>query len=115
VLWLAMSVFLVQAASDRDPLSLRVRPQLATSPAAFRATARIEPHEDNRRLTLTADSPLFYQSSTVPLDGLNAVGALTRVFDRLPAGTYTIEATLERSDGTRLVETLEVKVLGPKR
>jgi hypothetical protein len=110
-----MTIFLVQAEAEKDPLTLAVRPQVATSPAAVRATVRIAPHEGNRRLTLTADSPAFYQSSTISLDGVNAVGGLTRVFDRLPAGTYIIEATLERGDGTKLVETLEVKVLGPKR
>lgn len=94
------------------PLTLEVTPQAAVSPATIRVTARIVRDAANRRLTISADSPAFYRSSSISLEGSESVGALTRVFESLPAGTYVVKATLERNDGTTIEEQLDLKILG---
>lgn len=98
---------------DAKPLELRVRPKAAQSPATIRVTALIERHPDNRKITIEAESGAFFRSSSSSLDGADAPKSYTRVFASLPAGTYTVTATVERNDGTKLVEVATVKVFGP--
>lgn len=94
-----------------DPLILRVNPAFATSPGAVRARVSVEPHADNESLKIVADSPTFYRSSTIMLDGESAARSYTMFFERLPAGEYEIRAAVERSDGTSLLEVQPVTIL----
>jgi hypothetical protein len=110
-----LAALLLVPATPREPLELTVRPQAATSPATIRVSARIVRHEANRRLTIRADAPRFFRSSSISLDGAASVGALTRVFSELPPGEYEIEAILERNDGSRITQRSAVKVVGSER
>jgi hypothetical protein len=95
-----------------DPLSLSVTPSVCLSPCEIRATVRIEPHADNRRLVLTADSERFRRSSATSLEGAAAARTHVRTFRRLPAGTYVVTVRLERSGADAIVKELEILVKG---
>jgi hypothetical protein len=100
------------ADSEKTPdLSLRVDPAVTMSPGSFRATAFIEPDGTNRRLVLLVDSPDYYRSSTTFLEGSAAARSHEMVFRQLPAGTYRVEARLERNDGTHVVDGAVVQVV----
>jgi hypothetical protein len=119
VTWIIAALLLSTPAAsftidDEAALTLDVTPQAAVSPATIRVTARIVRDDANRRLTISADSPVFYRSSSISLEGSESVGALSRVFERLPAGAYVVKATLERNDGTTIVEQLDLKIIGRK-
>lgn len=105
------------AAQEAEPeeLWLSVLPQTCVSPCAVRARAVIEPHPDNRRLTLLADSLHYRRSSTVFLDGEFAARAHEMVFKLLSPGRYVVEVRLRRTDGEVIVESYPVNVSGGER
>lgn len=83
-----------------DPLGMRLQPSFVTSaPAILRVLATVETHADNRELEVVAESPSFYRSSTVSLDGDRAPRLNAFVFRNLPDGQYEITATLKGMRG----------------
>lgn len=116
VLWVLLPLLLTTP-HEAEPaaLTLQVMPTVSMSPANVRVTATVERHEDNRRLTVTANSPSFYRSSSMSLNGAQAARTYTRVFTGLPAGQYVIEATIERSDGQAVHQRIDVVVAGSER
>ncbi len=81
-------------ASDGSPLTLRVTPRLAWIGSAVQALVRITPDDRNRRLRITVDSPDYYRSSDVTLDGAEARQSHLLLLTSLPAGSYAIQAVV---------------------
>ena len=77
-----------------ERLATRMWPTFAIAPGALRVRATIETNPGNRAIRIVADSPGFYRSSEIPLDGENAPRTTVVDFDSLPAGTYEVTATL---------------------
>jgi hypothetical protein len=96
------------------PLRLAVSPLFSASPGAFRATAIVEPHAENRWLVLRAESTDYYRSSTIQLFGARAARRHEMFFERLPSGQYLIEARIERTNGDRIVTDAVVHVIDPR-
>jgi hypothetical protein len=94
-----------------EPVGLRVRPAVAFAPAFLKVHAVVEPDADNRSLEIVADSPEFYRSSQVPLDGDQAARTTTLEFRDLPTGTYEVTAILTGARGRRGAVTQRVTVL----
>jgi hypothetical protein len=69
------------------------------APANLIVRAMILQNPDNRAVEVVAESPDFYRSSEVELDGENAPRTNTFEFRSLPSGTYEVKATLIGSDG----------------
>jgi hypothetical protein len=59
----------------------------------------VEPDSSNRAIQVTAESPDWYRSSQVQLDGDTAPRRNTFEFRDLPSGAYEIHATLLGPDG----------------
>lgn len=97
--------------AERPRLELTVYPSIGTAPATVRATATVARHPANQALTMTADCPRYLRRTTIELDG--RTDALTHIlhFDALPACTYEISATLDRSDGPDIRDALSVVVI----
>jgi hypothetical protein len=93
-----------------DRLELRVRPKMAPSPGWFRATAMVERHASNRRLTFAAESEDYYRSSSISLDGAESARTHSVTFQQLPPGKYDITVILERNDGPVIVAADVVSV-----
>ncbi len=95
------------------PVTMRLSSRLAFAPAVVRSTVRVTPHPDNRLLRLTLDSPDYYRSSDVQLDGASAASAHFFNWTSLPAGSYSVVATVFGPDGPRAqtVATLDVRGL----
>src|SRR5829696_8583084 len=55
-----------------EQLSIAVSPAQSFAPSNLRVRVRLEPHAQNRRLAVIADSVDFYRSSEVQLDGEQA-------------------------------------------
>jgi hypothetical protein len=87
------------------------------APAVILARSRlivetaVEPDSDNRAIQVIAESPEFYRSSEVQLNGVTAPRRNTFEFKDLPNGVYEIRAMLLGSDGQQralVVRKLEV-------
>ena len=101
--WLIpLSILLVTGvtAADADEcMSMRVSPRQALAPVNLRVSVRIEPNADNRVLTIVADSPEFYRSSQIQLEGELAPKTFTIEYPNVPGGTYEVTSVLVNSMG----------------
>jgi hypothetical protein len=101
--WLIpLSFFLVTgitAADAGECLSMNVSPRQALAPVNLRVSVRIEPNADNRVLMIVADSPEFYRSSQIQLEGDRAPKTFRIEYPNVPGGEYQITSVLVNSMG----------------
>jgi hypothetical protein len=101
--WLISLSFLtmtVASAVDAgECLTMKVAPKQALAPVNLRVSVRIEPDADNRVLMIVADSPEFYRSSSIPLEGDRAPKTFTIEYPNVPGGAYAITSVLVNSLG----------------
>jgi hypothetical protein len=97
------------------PVELRLTSRFAMSPAQMRSLVRVAPHEANRRLRIVIDSADFYRASEIELDGMQAPLNHYFAWSALPAGSYSIVATVLGADGPRASTDLPFEVIGPRR
>lgn len=83
----------------REPLAIKVSPEVAFAPANLVVRAMIEADHNNRAIEIAADSADFYRSSAMQLDGDRAPRTRTFEFRSLPSGTYEVRARLFGVDG----------------
>ena len=86
----------------REPLAIKVSPEVAFAPANLVVRAMIEADHNNRAIEIAAESDDFYRSSAMQLDGDRAPRTRTFEFRSLPSGTYEVRAKLF---GVRAVST----------
>jgi hypothetical protein len=84
-----------------SPLTLRVTPRLVWIGSAVQALVRVSPDDRNRFLRITVDSPDYYRSSDVMLDGANARRTHLVLLTSLPAGSYAVQAVVYGASGER--------------
>ena len=110
-LLVAASLLLPLAAGAGDKLSMKVSPAIAFAPANLVVRAHVAADADNRAIEVVAESPDFYRSSEIQLDGDKA--PLTSVFEfrNLPTGTYEVRAALIGTKGQRALVRSEVNVM----
>ncbi len=82
-----------------ERLAMKVTPPLAIAPAGLTVRTTIEKSDENRALEVVAESPTYFRSSEISLDGDRAPRVSEWVFRGLPAGRYEIRATLIGSRG----------------
>jgi hypothetical protein len=83
-------------------MTLKVSPAVAFAPANMIVRTMIEANAQNRAVAIVAESPEFYRSSEIQLDGEHAPRTTTFEFRSLPPGAYEVTATLIGSDGSAL-------------
>ena len=77
-----------------ERITLKVSPAVAFAPANLVVRATVEADAANRAIEIVAESPDFYRSSEVQLEGDRAARTNTFEFRSLPPGTYEVKATL---------------------
>jgi hypothetical protein len=77
-----------------ERITMRVSPNVSFAPARILVRATIERSEDNRALQVVADSPDYYRSTTLHLDGQSAARLNEVRFRNLPVGSYRITVNL---------------------
>jgi hypothetical protein len=108
--WLVGFVILISGAvGANDRLSVRVSPAVAFAPANLNVQATIEADPGNRSIEIIAESPEFYRSSEIQLDGESAPRTTLFQFRSLPTGEYSVRAVLKGQGGHRRA-TVERKV-----
>ena len=104
--------FLLTAGSIAAGERLTVEaPAVMLAPGRLVVETRVEPDPSNKSIQVTAESPEFYRSSELQLEGPTAPRTNTFEFRDLPIGTYEIRALLLDSKGERramVVRSLDV-------
>jgi hypothetical protein len=94
-----------------QPLSLQVSPTMAPAPAFVRVSASVETSDENRALEIVAQSPEFFRSSRVDLDGRNAPRLAVFEYPNLPPGLYEISGVLVGTGGKRATALRLVRIV----
>jgi hypothetical protein len=101
--WLTGFVMLLAGVVDaNDRLSMRVSPAVAYAPATLQVQTTIEPDAGNRSIVIIAESPEFYRSSEIQLDGDSAPRTTIIQFRGLPTGEYSVRGILRGPRGDEL-------------
>lgn len=96
----------------KEPLSIRVSPAFSFAPANLVIETSVEPDADNRSMEVIADSPEFYRSSTIALEGDRAPKTTRFDFRSLPPGDYEVTASLIGADGRhRAIAHAQINVI----
>ena len=82
-----------------EKISLKASPEISFAPAHLIVRTAIEPDPDNRALEIVVDSPDFYRSSLIELQGDQAPRTSMVEFRGVPGGNYEISARLYGQSG----------------
>jgi hypothetical protein len=111
--WLIGFVILISGAvGANDRLAMKVSPAVAFAPANLSVQATIEAHSGNRSIEIIAESPEFYRSSEIQLDGESAPRTTMLLFRSLPTGEYSVRGVLKGQGGRELATVVRnVKIV----
>ena len=90
------------AVGANDRLEMKVSPAVAFAPANLSVQATIEADSGNRSIEIIAESPEFYRSSEIQLDGESAPRTTIFQFRSLPTGEYSVRGVLKGQGGHEL-------------
>jgi hypothetical protein len=82
-------------------LRMKVSPAVSIAPGFLTVRVSVQAADDNRRLTVVAESSDFFRSSEVQLDGAHASPLNVFEFRNLPTGTYEVTSVLVGPNGPR--------------
>jgi len=82
-----------------EALRMRVSPAYSYAPATLAIQISVESDAANRALFVAAESPEFYRSSEIALEGDRSPRTNIVRYTSLPAGAYDVRAALIGADG----------------
>ena len=85
-----------------DRITMKVSPAVASAPTNLIIRTMIEANENNRTMEIVAESPKFYRSSEIQLNGERAPRTAMFEFRSVPGGTYEVRATVRDQGGNTL-------------
>ena len=89
------------ALNGGEALQMKVSPAIQRAPAMLTVRIMVESSDDNRLLQVVAESPTFYRSSEVQIDGANSSPLRVFQFRGLPTGRYEVTGVLVGTQGRR--------------
>jgi hypothetical protein len=90
-----------RALNGGEALQMHVSPAIQRAPAMLTVRVMVESSADNRLLQVVAESPTFYRSSEVEIDGANSSPLRVFQFRGLPTGRYEVTGVLVGAQGRR--------------
>src|SRR5262245_56089411 len=112
LLGLLLTLVSINPLGAGERLIMKVSPAVCFAPANLIVRAFIEADPANRAVEIVAESPEFYRSSEIQLDGEHAPRTNTFEFRSLPPGTYEVKAVLVGADGApRATSRQQVNVI----
>jgi hypothetical protein len=100
------------AEAQGQGVEVRVSSRFAVAQETVRSLVRVAPHPDNRLLRVAIDSPDFFRSSDVPLEGALAARNHFFAWKALPPGSYELVVIVMGADGPRTRRQLTFEVVG---
>lgn len=85
-----------------ERITMKVSPAVAFAPANLIVRTMIEANAENRTIEIVAESPEFYRSSEIQLDGAHAPRTTMFEFRSVPGGMYEVKATVRGQGGKSL-------------
>lgn len=82
-----------------EPLKLKVSPMQSFAPANLYIRVSIEPHADNRVVSVAAESENYYRSSDIALEGDQGPRTVIVEFRSVPEGQYEIRGAIGNVQG----------------
>lgn len=79
-----------------DPVTVKVMPAACVEPCSVRLTVRVAPDDNNRTVTITADSAQSYRSSTRDLEP-EGPRYHQMLLENLPSGEYEVRVVVDRA------------------
>ena len=99
-------MFVLTLLTAPPSVSVRVTPRFGLEPLSIRVVVRIEPSIDNKIACLSYDGPQFSESCWQLNDGSSRT--VEKTFTDLPAGSYTVTASVKRANGSVKIATTNV-------
>ena len=93
-----------------QPMRLQASPAMSRAPGFVTIRVLLEPDAGDRFLRIVAESPNFYRSSEVQMDGADAPPLSVFEFRDLPEGLYSVTGTLVGVHGQRAQAGTLIKV-----
>jgi hypothetical protein len=90
-----------QRLNGGEALRMQVSPSVSRAPAALTVRLMVEATAGDRTLKVIAESPDFYRSSEISIDGAHAAPLNVFQFRGLPTGLYQVTAVLAGTHGAR--------------
>jgi len=95
-----------------EKVTMKASPEISFAPAHLTVRTVVEPDADNRSLEIVIDSPDYYRSSLIQLEGDQAPRTSIVEFRSVPGGNYEISARLLGQGGeSRAFARRQVDVL----
>ena len=96
----------------RDVVEIRLHGRYFIEPATVRILIAVEPDAENRALVIEADGEQMYRSSELALTGASEKRLHNVEFRNLPAGYYTLRASVRSTNDVRGSASQEMIVTG---
>ena len=96
----------------KQGVEVRLSARFALEQEVVRSLIRVAPHRDNRLLRVEIDSPDFFRSSDVQLEGDLAARNHFFSWKSLPPGSYELVVTVLGSQGPRIRRHVTFDVVG---
>jgi hypothetical protein len=93
-----------------DAMRMQVSPSVARAPALVTVSVTVASASENRLLQVVAESPTFYRSSEIQVNGERATALNVFEFRNLPTGLYQITGVLVGAHGQRAMVSKLVKI-----
>jgi hypothetical protein len=90
---------LAAAASAPQPVKIHVWPAQSMAPANLLVQIILERNPENRLIRIIAESPAYFSSSDLPLEGDRTARVRSLVLRSLPAGDYEVRGEVIGFDG----------------
>ncbi len=109
----ALALALAMPSTAGERVAIRLSPTIsAFAPANLHVWVMVAAHPDNRALKVVAESPAFYRSSEITIEGEEAPQTNAFEFRNLPSGTYLVSAVLVDRTGHEFKVNREFEVMG---
>jgi hypothetical protein len=92
------------------PLKMDVSPSVSRAPAVLTVRVVVQAGNEDRYLQVVAESPTFYRSSEIQLEGTKSTPLNVFEFRNVPTGLYQITGVLVDAHGPRANISRLVKV-----
>ena len=109
---LALFASVATSPSAAEPIWMRVTTSTLIAPVYMKVLVFVEPHPDNRLLTIEVDGTPLYRASDVQLEGARAKRAHLLELSRLMAGEYVIRAVVHGTGRVRMATERRITVFG---
>jgi hypothetical protein len=84
-----------------EALQMQVSPAIQRAPAMLTVRVMVESSSENRLLQVSAESPSYYRSSEIQIDGAGGSPLKVFQFRGLPTGVYEVTGVLVGAQGRR--------------